>query len=166
MLLTGSYERSLDEKLRLALPKPLREALRAVKQLVITPGTDGSLSLFPGHAFADLAARLAARSPAGREVRAYSRLLYAQSHSVEVDSQGRIRLPTELARLANLEKDVVLLGVGDRIELWNKSQWEAYLADLQPRYDQLAETALSEKNADLVHQESANELATRPLQPR
>src|SRR4051794_29707592 len=73
MLLTGSYERSLDEKLRLALPKPLREALRAVKQLVITPGTDGSLSLFPGHAFADLAARLAARSPAGREVRAYSR---------------------------------------------------------------------------------------------
>jgi transcriptional regulator MraZ len=169
VLLTGTYERALDEKLRLALPKALREALAREKQLVLTPGTDGSLSLFSGRVFASLAERLAARSPTGQDVRAFSRLLYAQSHGVDVDSQGRIRLPVELARLANLDGDVVLLGVGDRIELWNKSRWEAYLADLQPRYDQLAETALSE---GLVSQELRHErqqqtvAAMHPVQPR
>jgi MraZ protein len=165
MLLTGTYERTLDEKLRLALPKLLREVLIAENQLVLTPGTDGSLSLFPSSAFSALAEKLAARSPTGHEVRAFSRLLYAQSHSVEVDSQGRIRLPAELARLANLDGEVVLLGVGDRVELWNKSRWEMYLAELQPRYDQLAESALSESPIPLVSNPAAEALE-RPLQPR
>src|SRR5881394_1480503 len=57
MLLTGNYERALDEKLRLALPRAIREALRGSKQLVLTPGTDGSLSLFPSDAFANVAQR-------------------------------------------------------------------------------------------------------------
>jgi MraZ protein len=162
MLLTGNYERSLDEKLRLALPKQLRLALASAGQLVITPGTDGSLALFPQQSFAALADRLAARSPAGHDVRAFSRLLYAQSRGVEVDSQGRIRLPAELASLAELEGDVVLLGVGDRVELWNKSRWEAYFARLSPRYDDLAEAALS----DGQPASSAPAPAARPLQPR
>jgi transcriptional regulator MraZ len=166
MLLTGTYERSLDEKLRLALPKPHREVLGKAKQIVLTPGTDGSLSLFAADEFAALAEKLASRSPTGRDVRAFSRLLYAQSHSVEMDSQGRVRLPAELARLANLERDVVLLGVGDRVELWNKSRWEAYLADLQPRYDQLAEAALSETSAPGASNLSDTEPTLRPLQPR
>jgi mraZ protein len=165
MLLTGNYERTLDEKLRFALPKPLREPLTAAGRLVLTPSTDSSLAIFPQEAFATLAEKLAARSPTGQDVRAFSRLLYAQSYSVEVDSQGRIRLPAELARLAGLDGDIMLLGVGDRIELWNKSRWEAYLADLAPRYDQLAEAALSDRPA---HEPAATEAehAARPLQPR
>jgi len=166
MLLTGTYQRTLDEKLRLALPKSLRELLKAEKQLVLTPGTDGSLSLFPGTAFSELAAKLASRSPTGHEVRAFSRLLYAQSHSVDLDSQGRIRLPAELARLANLEGDVVLLGVGDRVELWNRSRWEAYLAELQPQYDRLAEAAFSEQPDSSVAHSAAGAADSRPLQPR
>jgi MraZ protein len=166
MLLTGTYERALDEKLRLALPKPLREALAEETQLVLTPGTDGSLSLFPGRALADLAEKLAARSPTGRDVRAFSRLLYAQSQSVEVDSQGRIRLSPELVRWARLEGDVILLGVGDRVELWNKSRWEAYLHELQPRYDQLAESALSERPPVPDHAQAMAEPVPRPRQPR
>lgn len=144
MLLTGTYERSLDDKLRLALPKPLREAFAGHKQLLLTPGTDGSLALFPGSAFMALAEKLAQRSPTGQQVRAFSRLLYSQSQTVELDSQGRIRITAELARWAALEDNIVLIGVGDRVELWNKSRWEAYLADLQPQYDELAESALSE----------------------
>jgi MraZ protein len=166
LLLTGTYERTLDEKLRLAFPRTLREVLVAEKQLVLTPGTDGSLSLFPGSGFSALAEKLASRSPTGQEVRAFSRLLYAQSHSVELDSQGRIRLPAELARLANLDGEVVLLGVGDRVELWNKSRWEAYLAELQPQYDRLAEAALSEKPSPLISNQAGAELVGRPLQPR
>jgi MraZ protein len=141
MLLTGTFERTLDEKLRLALPKAFREALADERQLLLTPGTDGSLALFSGGAFATLAGKLAMRSPAGQETRAFSRLLYSQSRSVEIDSQGRIRVAAELAELAHLDGDVVLIGVGDRIELWNKSKWEAYMAAQQPRYDRLAEGA-------------------------
>src|SRR5437764_2071329 len=165
MLLTGAYERTIDEKLRLAMPKPFREAMEDQRQLVLTPGTDGSLSLFPGDTFSGLAGQLAARSPSGQEVRALSRLLYAQSHSVELDSQGRIRLPAELAKLGNLEGDVVVLGVGDHVELWNKSRWEAYLADLQPRYDQLPEAALSEREAVSDGQPRIG-AETRTMQPR
>ena len=170
MLLTGTFERSLDEKLRLALPKRFRELLVGQGQLVLTPGTDGSLALFPQQAFADLTAKLAARSPTSQDVRAFSRLLYAQSQSVELDSQGRIRLPLELARLAGLETEVILLGVGDRIELWNRSRWEAYLADLQPRYDQLAESALSDSPAIPAAAATAGAArepeTVRPRQPR
>jgi MraZ protein len=145
MVLTGAYDRTLDEKLRLAMPKPFREALENEKQLVLTPGTDGSLSLFAASTFARLTEELATRTGSGHEVRAFSRLLHSQSHSVEVDSQGRIRLPLEMARLASLEGDVIVLGVGDHIEFWNKSRWEAYLADLQPRYDELADAAFAER---------------------
>jgi MraZ protein len=164
MLLTGTYERTLDDKLRLAMPKPLRESLADEKQLILTPGTDGSLSLFPQSAFAGLAEQLAARSPSGQEVRAFSRLLYAQSHTVELDSQGRLRLPAELAKLANLDGDVVLLGVGDRVELWNKTRWDAYLTELQPRYDELAESALSQPTSS--DSSSTVQPEARPMQPR
>jgi MraZ protein len=166
MLLTGNYERSLDEKLRLALPKQFRELLAPQGPLVLTLGTDNSLALFSQSAFAALAEKLAARSPTGHDVRAFSRLLYAQSHSVEVDSQGRIRLPAELARLAGLDEAVVLLGVGDRVELWNKTRWEAYLAELSPRYDQLAENALSDAPAIPKSTVPPAELTSRPMQPR
>jgi len=165
MLLTGAYERALDEKLRLALPRTIREGFRGAKQLVLTPGTDGSLSLFAGEAFASLAQRLALRSPAGRDVRAFSRLLYAQSHSVEIDSQGRIRLPAELASLASLDESVMVVGVGDHAELWNKSRWETYFSQLQQQYDELAETALSESTGSPVSAEAVTESA-RPIQPR
>ena len=99
-------------------------------------------------------------------MRAFSRLLYAQSRSLEVDSQGRIRLPAELARMAGLEEAVVLLGVGDRVELWNKTRWEAYLAELSPRYDQLAENALSDAPAIPKSTVPPAELTSRPMQPR
>jgi MraZ protein len=165
MVLTGNYERALDDKLRLALPRAIREAFHGAKQLVLTPGTDGSLSLFAGEEFANLAQRLATRSPAGRNVRAFSRLLYAQSHSVEIDGQGRIRVPSELAALANIEGNVMVLGVGDHVEIWNKSRWEAYFSGLQQQYDQLAEAALS----DSISAPTANEPViepVRPVQPR
>jgi len=144
MLLTGTHERSLDEKQRLALPKRFRELIGGEGQtLFLTPGTDGSLALYAGPAFARMAERLAAQSPTALDVRAFGRLLYAQSQSVELDGQGRFRVPPELAQHAELGRECVLIGVGDHVELWDKGRWDAYLAQLQPRYDQLAESALS-----------------------
>lgn len=142
MLLTGSFQRAIDEKQRIAIPKPFREALGSdVHVLFVTPGTDGSLALYTEAALAQLAERLTAASPNGQDVRAFGRLFYARAQAVELDGQGRVRIPPELAQLAGLSSEAVLLGVQDHLELWDRARWEAYVAQRQARYDEIAEAA-------------------------
>jgi MraZ protein len=143
MLLTGTFVRTVDEKLRVAIPKSLKAALEEAGEgpLYMTPGTDGSLAVYPQQALSSLAERLAAASPAGQDVRAFSRMFYSRAQSVEIDGQGRIRIPPELATLASIEKDAVLVGVQDHLELWDRRRWETYLAEKQPHFDQIAEAA-------------------------
>ena len=143
MLLTGTFSRSVDEKLRVAIPKGLREILGCSEGggLYLTPGTDGSLAIYTEEALGQLGDRLAQASPTQQSVRAYMRLFYARAQRVELDRQGRIRIPPELAELAELSKDVLLLGVQDHLELWNPKRWKAYFADKQARYDEIAEAA-------------------------
>jgi MraZ protein len=143
MLLTGTFTRAVDEKLRLAIPKRLRDALDCHEGgvLYVAPGTDQSLALYSENALARLAERLAAVSPTRQDVRAFTRLFYAQAQQVEVDRQGRIRIPPELAKLAGLDSSAVLLGVQDHLELWAADRWQAYLANKQTHYDEIAETA-------------------------
>ena len=169
MLLTGTFIRSLDEKQRFSLPKPLREALGAIPDgvLFLTPGTDGSLALYPPEAFSRLASQLGHDSPTAQDVRAFSRLFYAQAQRVEVDRQARIRIPVELARLADLEKEIVLVGVRDHMEIWNRGRWEAYLLDKQARYDEIAERVFERPVAPTPSAASATEeVSQAPSQPR
>ena len=146
MLLTGSYRRTLDDKLRLAIPKQLRDAVGFTDQTVLylAPGTDGSLSIYTQEVFDQLGQRLATASPAALEMRSFSRLFYAQAQMAEVDKQGRLRIPPELAALAKLSNEIVLLGVRDHMELWDAAAWMSYLNDNLPKYDRLAENALAE----------------------
>jgi MraZ protein len=143
MLLTGAFCRSIDEKLRVAIPKRFREALNCKEQpgIYIAPGTDQSLALYTEEAFARLADRLAQASPTRQDVRTFNRLFYARAQRVEVDSQGRLRIPPELAELARIDKEAVLLGVQDHLELWAAERWKSYLAERQGNYDDIAEAA-------------------------
>jgi len=145
MLLTGTFVRSVDDKLRIALPKRLRDALAVDENshLYITPGTDGSLAIYREDALAAMAARLAAASPTQQDVRDFNRLFYARAECVELDAQGRIRVPPALAKLAALEREAVLLGVHDHLELWDRARWEAYLAARSTQYDEIAERAFA-----------------------
>jgi MraZ protein len=145
MLLTGTYERSIDDKLRVAIPKHLRDRLGDAETLVlyVALGTDGSLAVYTEAALSQLASRLAQASPTQEDVRAYARLFYARAQPVELDGQGRVRIPPDLAREAGLEREAVLLGVQDHLELWDRKRWEAYLADNASRYDHLAEAAFA-----------------------
>lgn len=143
MLLTGTFARSVDEKLRVAIPKPLRDALgsQAKGVLYVAPGTDGSLALFTEDALAGLAERLAKSSPNAQDVRAFSRLFYARAQAVELDSQGRVRIPPELAQLGGLSKEAVLIGVQDHLELWDRQRWDQYVQSRQSQFDEIAEAA-------------------------
>lgn len=145
MLLTGTFARSIDDKQRLAIPKRLRDSLDtnnpAAGVLYCAPGTDGSLALYTENSFSRLAEQLAASPPTGQDVRAFSRLFFSNAERLELDRQGRIRIPHELAQFANLTKEVMLIGVRDHLELWDKERWETYISHQKNQYDQLAEKA-------------------------
>jgi MraZ protein len=145
MLLTGTFNRVLDDKLRIAIPAPLRDALAcpAGCGLFVTPGTDQSLTLYTEAAFQALGDRLAQTPPTRTDVRAFSRLFYGQAQYAELDGHGRIRIPQELASLAKLQKEVVLVGVQDHLEIWAVDVWRNYVADKQSHFDEIAESALS-----------------------
>jgi MraZ protein len=145
MLLTGTFHRAVDEKQRIAIPKKTRQALvpegSSQTILYIAPGTDGSLAIYNESAFEQLGKRLSDGSPTGQNVRAFSRLFYARAQSVEMDAQGRIRIPQELAELVKLGREAVLIGVRDHLELWDRANWNRYMQEKQSRYDELAEQA-------------------------
>jgi MraZ protein len=149
MLLTGTFTRAVDEKLRVPIPKPLREALGALADgvLYVAPGTDGSLAIYTPSALAELAQRLAQASPNAQDVRAFNRLFYARAQSVELDAQGRVRIPPELAALAGLGKEAVVVGVHDHLELWDRTRWEQYVAERQGRFDHIAEAAFQKPSS-------------------
>ena len=90
-----------------------------------------------------------AASPAGPDVRDFSRLFYARAQPAEIDDQGRIRIPAELVALASLQREAVLLGVQDHMELWDKQHWDDYLAKRQERFDQIAEGAFTVRGQDI-----------------
>lgn len=143
MLLTGTFPRSIDEKFRVAIPKRLREALACTRggSLYVAPSTDRSLAVYTEDSFGQVAERLRRSSPTEQHVRAFTRLFFAAAQQVELDAQGRIRIPGELVQLAGLQKEVVLLGVQDHLEIWSAERWQAYLADKQAHFDEIAEAA-------------------------
>lgn len=145
MFFTGTYSRTLDEKLRLAVPKPFREIFERAggARLYLAPGTDGSLAIYSEEAFARLADKLEQASPNRQDVRAYMRLFYSRAQSMQWDNQGRIRLSPESAPWIGPGKDVVLVGVHDHCELWAADAWAEYVGKQQSRYDEIAESAFT-----------------------
>ncbi len=167
MLLTGTFHRSLDDKLRFTLPKTLRDIVAKAGELVLflAPGTDGSLVAYTESAFLELGEKLGQQSPTSQDIRAFSRLFYAQAQRVEVDRQGRVRIPSELTDLALSDRDIVLLGVRDHLEIWDRGRWEAYLHGKQPDYDAIAESALGGAGSGPTSLEKTSEPVRSP-QPR
>lgn len=143
MALTGTYSRSLDEKRRLAIPRKLREQFggEKIRELFVAPGTDKSLCVYSPDTFESLAARLAERTTNHADIRNYLRLFYARAEEVTLDGQSRIRIPDRLAELAGLQRDVVLLGVHDHAEIWERSAWEEFLNGHSAGFDELATRA-------------------------
>jgi MraZ protein len=139
MPLTGTYQRTLDDKRRVAVPKRLRDEFGELdlKFLYIAPGTEHSLVVYAPVAFEALAAKLAGH-PSQQN---YLRLFYASAERCDLDSQGRIRIPDRLADYARLKHDAYLLGVQDHAELWDKEAWDGFSQTLNDSFDQLASAA-------------------------
>ena len=123
----GEYNHTIDAKGRLIIPAKFREALG--DEFVVTKGMDGCLFVFDNSEWQAFAEKLRSLPMIDKEVRQFTRFFLAGAASVEVDKQGRILLPAHLREFAGLEKDVVLVGVGSRVEIWSKDKWETMNSD-------------------------------------
>ncbi len=146
MLLTGTHPRTLDDKKRLALPKRIREHLGEVEQMFVTPGPDQCLWIFTQAGLEKLAEKLDQAPATDAEARVFRRLFFAQMEAVDIDGSGRVLVPDRLATFGGLQRDVVLIGVRDHLELWDSGRWQQYLDQHGPRFDAVAEGAF-QRNA-------------------
>ena len=126
MLFMGTYTPKLDDKGRLFLPAKFRD--RLAEGLVVTQGQENCLVVWPSDVFAAEAERAAARPMTNRAARSYARVLFAGGEETTPDKQGRIGVPANLRAYAGLEREVVVIGVRDRLEIWNPTRWQEFQA--------------------------------------
>ena len=123
----SEYNHTLDTKGRLIIPAKFREVLG--EEFVISKGMDGCLFVYANDDWTAFEQKLTSLPLINKEARQFARFFLAGAATVEVDKQGRILLPAALREFAGLEKDVVLVGVGSRVEIWSKDKWENMNSD-------------------------------------
>jgi MraZ protein len=132
----GTFEHSLDDKGRIVLPAPFRQHLA---ERGVLSQYDQCLGLWTKEGFDDVAARLTDKVRGGEVSQMALRAFSANAHEVRPDSQGRIVIPERLRAFAGLEREVVVIGALDRIELWDSGRWQG----VQSESDQLLTDAIT-----------------------
>lgn len=118
----GRHAHTVDSKGRLAIPARFRDDLG--EGLVLTRGIDRCLSLYPMAAWVPLAGRVSALSLSDPDARNFRRMVFAEAVDLTLDGQGRILIPPELRAYADIEREAVIVGVHDAIEIWSPARWE------------------------------------------
>lgn len=136
-MLIGEYEHSLDAKGRLIMPSKLRDDMD--DKFVITKGLDGCLFGFSQTEWENFETKLKALPLTNKNARDFVRFFLSGAMECELDKQGRFLIPNNLRTVATLEKEVVIVGVGTRIEIWNKEKWTTYNSEENISADDIAE---------------------------
>jgi len=123
-VLLGTHSYQLDQKGRISLPAKFRERLE--DGAFLTLGQDGCLWVFPQSEFDRVSDEVHAASLGSPEGRAYSRIFFGSADDVKPDGQGRLTIPLRLRQQAGIEREAVVIGVRDRIEVWDRTTWERY----------------------------------------
>jgi|SRR5699024_131804 MraZ protein len=140
MMLMGEFQHNIDAKGRIIIPAKLREDLGA--KFVITRGLDGCVFGYPLENWEKIQEKLKQLPLAKKEARAFTRFFYSAAAEAEIDKQGRINIPSTLVDYANLEKECLVLGVSDRIEIWSKTKWESVSSEIEESFEEIAEDML------------------------
>ena len=138
----GEYNHTIDAKGRLIVPSKFRETLGDT--FVVTKGLDGCLFVYDNEEWGIFEEKLKSLPITNKEARQFVRFFLAGAAEVEVDKQGRILVPNVLREFAELNKDVVLIGVASRIEIWRKERFEGMTAyeDMDEIAEHMAELGL------------------------
>lgn len=136
-MLIGEYEHSLDAKGRLIMPAKLREDMG--EKFIVTKGLDGCLFGFSQTEWANFEEKLKTLPLTNKNARDFVRFFLSGAIECEIDKQGRFLIASNLREYANMEKDVVIIGVGTRLEIWNKDKWKTYNSEENISADEIAE---------------------------
>ena len=136
MVFTGTFEHTIDTKNRLAIPSDMRAQLRRETgqeddlAMYVALGDGGALCLYSEQGFEKRAEQLDDSELDADEILPYERLMYSLARRVELDKQGRIRLPENLRKMSNLPSDIVLIGVKDHVEVHNRETWMSHVEQM------------------------------------
>ena len=133
----GEYLHTLDSKGRVSFPSKFREKLEEV--FYVTKGLDSSLFVFPATEWEVFENKLKALPLTNNNARAFVRMFFSGAQEASFDKQGRIVIPQTLRDHAKLDKELMIIGVGTRIEIWDKAVWESYTSEENLDYDEIAQ---------------------------
>ncbi len=130
----------LDDKGRITVPRDIREKMKALrhKEWFLTRGFDGCIFMFEGRTWDKLRTQASRYSTMNAKAMDFRRLLFGSLADAEIDAQGRMAVPLHLREYANLTRDVVLLGVDDHLQIWDKEAWRAFQKTKEAEFKEMA----------------------------
>ncbi|MBD1379924.1 division/cell wall cluster transcriptional repressor MraZ [Metabacillus arenae] len=136
----GEYNHTIDTKGRMIVPSKFREGLG--ETFVLTRGLDNCLFGYPMSEWKVIEEKLKALPLTKKDARAFTRFFFSGAVECELDKQGRINIPSSLLQYGKLEKECVVIGVSNRIELWSKAIWEDYVTEQEDSFEEIAENMI------------------------
>ena len=133
----GEYQHTLDPKNRVIMPSKFREKLG--DSFVMTKGLDNCLFIYSSQEWSIVEEKLKSLPMTNKDARAFVRFFFAGACECELDKQGRIVMPNHLKDYARIDKELVIIGVSTRIEIWSKEEWNKFNSDANISYEDVAE---------------------------
>lgn len=142
----GEFEHSIDKKGRVIIPSKFRESLKEydIEKLFITRGLDKCLFIFTESEWKSQEAKFKSVSFTKSEARKFNRLYFSGASQIEFDKQGRILLPKYLKDYAGIKRDIMLIGVSNRIEIWSREAWQEYYNTSKESFEEIAEKLMTQ----------------------
>lgn len=134
----GEFQHNLDTKGRIIIPAKFRDELG--EEMVVTRWLDGCLAIYTMDKWRNLYEKLQTLPSTKREARRFTHMIMAKASECTLDSQGRIRVPAPLIKEASLEKECVVIGVSDHVEIWDKNRWNEYYEVASESFEDIAES--------------------------
>ena len=140
-MFTGESAHTLDAKNRVFVPKRIQSHLERDADgnlaVVLTRGFEDCVFLYSAQGWQEAVGRMVTQAFAGKDQRKMQRLFFGSAHEAQLDGSGRVVLPEKLRTRAKIDKEVVIVGIADRVEIWDKQAWDAYEAEHGDDYDDL-----------------------------
>lgn len=133
----GEYQHSLDLKGRITVPSKFREQLG--EKFVATKGLDNCIFLYPMEEWKKIEEKLKSLPFTRADVRSFARFFFSGASELEIDRQGRTLIPQNLREYASIDKELIIIGVGSRIEIWSADKWGQYTVNAESSYEEIAE---------------------------
>lgn len=138
----GEYHHTIDEKGRIIIPSKFRDELGS--NFVVTRGIESCLFVYPNKNWEQICEKLNSLPFTRKDARVFNRFFMSGATNVELDKQGRINISSPLITHANLKKDCVVIGTGDRLEIWSKEDWDSFFNSNKDSMSDIAENLFNE----------------------